>query len=350
MKEMSDRGSIYDDVFHTLLNDCSELIIPVINEVFGERYSGKEQIEFTPNEHYMNTQGGHTEKRITDASFQILGSPGKKYHWECQSTKDDSMLVRFFEYDTQIALDQGKIKDYVLTVEFPHSAVLFLRCDENTPDQMKIEMKTPGGDVSYDIPVMKSQNYSLDEIFEKKLLFLIPFHIFSHESQFKVYNTDEESMYELLQEYLYISEQLDVMAEVGEISEYARCTMLDLSNRVIEQIAKNYDNVREGVKKVMAGHILEYEAKTILNQGIAQGIAQGIDLGKKEEALNNARNFFLDGVKFETVRKNIQSLTEEELTEVYAEVQGMRIQLRGKQEKSVEQKMQKQPMKKDPKL
>ena len=29
----------YDDVFRTLLNDCSSLIIPVINEVFGEHYS-----------------------------------------------------------------------------------------------------------------------------------------------------------------------------------------------------------------------------------------------------------------------------------------------------------------------
>ncbi len=26
----------YDDVFRTLLNDCSSLIIPVINEVFSE--------------------------------------------------------------------------------------------------------------------------------------------------------------------------------------------------------------------------------------------------------------------------------------------------------------------------
>lgn len=30
----------YDDVFRTLLNDCSFLIIPVINEVFGEHYVG----------------------------------------------------------------------------------------------------------------------------------------------------------------------------------------------------------------------------------------------------------------------------------------------------------------------
>ena len=71
------------------------------------------------------------------------------YHWECQSSADSSMLVRFFEYDTQIALDEGEIKKDVLTVTLPNSAVLFLRCDDATPDRMKIEIITPGGTVSF---------------------------------------------------------------------------------------------------------------------------------------------------------------------------------------------------------
>ena len=31
-------GTPYDDVFRTLLMDCSELFLPVLNESFGERY------------------------------------------------------------------------------------------------------------------------------------------------------------------------------------------------------------------------------------------------------------------------------------------------------------------------
>ena len=38
----------YDDVFRTLLNDCSSLIIPMINEIFGENYTGNERIIFSP--------------------------------------------------------------------------------------------------------------------------------------------------------------------------------------------------------------------------------------------------------------------------------------------------------------
>ena len=109
----------YDDVFRTLLNDCSPLILPVINEVFGESYSGDEKIIFSPNEHFLNQQGGYEEERITDTSFQILGKETKKYHLECQSTADNSMLVRFYEYDTQIALDEGDLKENILTVTLP---------------------------------------------------------------------------------------------------------------------------------------------------------------------------------------------------------------------------------------
>ena len=76
----------YDDVFRTLLNDCSSLIIPVINEVFEETYSGKETIIFSPNEHFMNQQGGNEDERITDSSFKIVGKEIKKYHLESYIT------------------------------------------------------------------------------------------------------------------------------------------------------------------------------------------------------------------------------------------------------------------------
>lgn len=40
----------YDDVFRTLLNDCPGLILPVVNEVFHENYTGNEKIVFSQNE------------------------------------------------------------------------------------------------------------------------------------------------------------------------------------------------------------------------------------------------------------------------------------------------------------
>ncbi len=60
------------------------------------------------------------------------------------------MLVRIFEYDTQIALDDGRITDNVLHVSCPNSAILYLRSDKTLPDTMEICIETPTGEVSYD--------------------------------------------------------------------------------------------------------------------------------------------------------------------------------------------------------
>ena len=201
IKEYKTIGTPYDDVFRTLLNDCSQLIIPVINEIFKTRFTGNEKVVFLPNEHFINRQDGKEEKRITDSSFKIVGNEEKRFLCECQSTADSSMLVRIFEYAAQIALDQGEITGNTLKVEIPRSAVLFLRSRGSTPDKMKIEMLTPGGMVCFDIPVMKVQKYGIDDIFEKGLLFLIPFYIFSHESRLEEYNKDEEKLVRLKREY-----------------------------------------------------------------------------------------------------------------------------------------------------
>ena len=280
----------YDDVFRTLLNDCSSLIIPVINEVFSEHYTGKEEIIFSPNEHFLNQQDGNEDERITDTCFKIQGKEIKKYHLECQSSADNSMLVRFFEYDTQIALDDGEIKGNILTVTFPHSAVLFLRCNESTPDRLRTRVITPAGKIEYEIQVMKSQKYTLKEIFEKNLLFLIPFYIFTHEKQFENYEKDNIKLKALLEEYEQIKNKLEELQEQGIISTYTRCTVMDMSNKVLEKIARKYEAVREGVKTVMGGKILEYEAKTIKREGEKEGIKKGI---KKGEGRINQLNLYL---------------------------------------------------------
>ena len=97
----------------------------------------------------------------------------------CESSLPDGKItVRLFGYDAQIALDEGDITEETLTVTFPNTAVLYLRTYKKTPDKMKYVIATSGGTVQYDVPIMKVQAYSLDDIFEKRLLMLIPFYIF----------------------------------------------------------------------------------------------------------------------------------------------------------------------------
>ncbi|MBQ6057713.1 MAG: hypothetical protein IJL34_08585, partial [Treponema sp.] len=290
----------YDDAFRTLLNDCSELIIPVVNEVFGEHYTGKEKIIFGINEHFLSQEADNVKKIITDTSFVIIASDGvqKRYHIECQSTADNSMLVRIFEYDAQIALDSGNIDDNVLTVTFPNSAVILLRHSGKTPNEMRIRMITPGGMTEYLVPVVKVQEYNLEEIFSKRLLFFIPFYIFNHEKYFPEYDSNEVKLQKLCEEYSNIRLKLDDLQKAGEVSEFTKSAVCTMTNHVLALIAQNYHRVQKGVKDVMRGKILDYEAKTIRNKGRAEGIAE-----MKAQIEERAKDMLRDKMSLPLVEK-----------------------------------------------
>ena len=275
-------GNIYDGAFRTILNDCRKLIIPVINEIFSEHYTGEEEIRFFPNEHFLDQQDAADKERITDTNFQIIGRIVKKYHLECESSLPDGKItIRLFEYDAQIALDEGEVTEETLTVTFPNTAVMYLRAYKKTPDKMKYVIIAPGGTVQYDVPIMKVQSYSLDEIFEKRLLMLIPFYIFSHEKSFSEYNNNEQKLEELKAEYRIILERLDDLEKQGIIGAFDKRTIIELSSDVIREIARKYENVQKGIGAMMRGPLIQTEARTILNRGISQGISET----KKETAL-----------------------------------------------------------------
>ena len=42
---MSNYGTPYDDSFRTLLTDCKRLIVPLVNEMFGENWQETENVE-----------------------------------------------------------------------------------------------------------------------------------------------------------------------------------------------------------------------------------------------------------------------------------------------------------------
>ncbi len=278
-------GDIYDGAFRTILNDCRKLIIPVINEIFGEDYTGYEQIEFLPNEHFIDQQDEADTKRITDTNFWIAGKTTKKYHLECESSYPDGRItIRLFEYDAQIALDEGDVTEETLTVTFPNTAVLYLRVRKKTPDKMRYVIVTPGGTVQYGIPIMKVQAYSLDDIFEKRLLLLIPFYIFSHEGNFPEYDDNAQKLEKLKAEYQDILERLDELEREGAIGAFDKRTIIELSSDVIKEITRKYKNVQKGVGDIMGGALIETTARKIRDEAAREARKEAT----KEAAIKTA--------------------------------------------------------------
>lgn len=309
----------YDDVFRTMLNDCTRFVLPLLNEVFGEHYDGSEKIIMANDYHFKNMQDGREEKIITDSSFKVVnGDSVKKYHLECQSTIDNSMSLRFFEYDAQIALDEAvfereNVYSNVLILTFPHSAVLFLRSNDNVSDVMNLKLVTPGGNISYGIPVIKMQRYSLADIWEKDMYLLIPFYIFTHEANFKIYNNDKELLQNLLDEFIEICDKLNKLAIEQKITEFEKRTIIELSKKVIDNIATKYDNIREGVDRIMGGTVIETEAKRILNSGKILGVIEILkDMNMTEEQITEhiVKKF---GLSEEDAKKKIKEVSDDQV-------------------------------------
>jgi len=85
-------SKIYDDIFRTLCEKNTKLLIPVINEVFSTNYKITEETELLSGEHHILSGKKQTgiEEIITDLLIRLAG---KIYHIECQSNPDGTIII-----------------------------------------------------------------------------------------------------------------------------------------------------------------------------------------------------------------------------------------------------------------
>ena len=197
-------GTIFDDVFRTIAQKMPYLLIPLINEVFQTNYPEDIHFQQLRNEHYEKFG-----KIITDSILQI---EDHTYHLECQSSLDGRMVIRMFEYDFSIALELAQKNNETFEIEFPQSCVLYIRNhrERSLPDYHEAIVKfADGQQIVYRVPILRAQNYTVDSIFEKKLLILLPYHILRYESFLKNSGSNTKKLEQLLADYQKISAKLE---------------------------------------------------------------------------------------------------------------------------------------------
>lgn len=276
-------NTIFDDVFRTMLEKMTQLVIPLINEVFHTSYREDEEIVQLRNEQQLEDR-----EIITDARLRIRD---KVYHIECQSTDDVTMAIRMVEYDFEIALESGWRIGRKYHIEFPRSCVVYLRHGKNTPDFLEVEMVLPDGKVcEYRIPVLKMGNYTKDSIFKKKLLILLPFYVMKYEKTAGMIEKDPEMLQGLLKDYEDIRKRLEKELLLPERAEL----YMDLNKliiRIADHIFRNEENVRKGVDEVMGGKVLQLESERLREEGEMRGKAEGEAIG--EERLRRLINHLI---------------------------------------------------------
>ncbi|MBQ9387043.1 MAG: hypothetical protein IJU01_00090, partial [Lachnospiraceae bacterium] len=281
--ESAKTSTPYDDAWRTLTVSTSRLLIPMVNEVFGEHFSEHATVTLAHNEHLFSALDGKTEKRITDTNFSLDevfggsslgdgfdiadGSTRKRYLFECESKPvTGRILVRIVEYAIKAGLEEGTTANRdTIVISIPQAAILSLRSTANTPDALNIVIKTEKGETSSAVRVMKLSDYTASSVMEKKLYLLIPFLLFNYEKQFQQIQEDEEQYKALLREYAEVFRRLDALIPAGGedaslIDVYTSRALRAMTHTVVNGLARKYPRIKEGVNSVVGGNIILFDA------------------------------------------------------------------------------------------
>ena len=261
-EENAVHSTVFDDVFRTIAQKMPQLLIPLINEVFHTNYSEDTDFEQLRNEHYEKYG-----KIITDSIIRI--GP-HLYHIECQSKRDADMVIRMFEYDISIALEHTSKAEDIWEIEFPQSCVLYVRNHRHLPEYHTAIVKfADGQQVTYQVPIIHAQKYTVNALFEKQLLILLPYHILRYEYFLKSNKTNEKKVEQLLEDYRKINQLLMETAEKEKKSGLYQ-NMICVIQEIADYIIPKDSEVRKGIGDIMGGNIL-----TLPSDYIEEGRKEG---------------------------------------------------------------------------
>lgn len=272
---LSTEAQLWDEALKKEVFVMPEQVFPLIEELYGKHYDRGTPIEPLATE--FSVERADTRK-ITSirADITLLIDKIDIYHFECHLEHDGTMVLRMFEYGAHVALTYPtKIPTndsdaFTYSLTFPHSAVLYLQDNQNTPDflQCKIHFQD-GGEYTYRVPTLKIQSYSLAEIEKRHLTLLTPFlplrfrkNMAKDKTTGKVsFHLTKEELTSFYQELILI---LDREVAAGQLTEQNRSTILSLLRKSMFRVFyQDEDLIKEVVK--MTEPILELEIEKYMH-------------------------------------------------------------------------------------
>lgn len=273
-------STVFDSVFKTLLHRRPSLMIPFINEAFGRSYPADSEIVRFSDEH-ESLRG----TVIDDSVFRLHN---KIYHVECQSTADANMVIRMVEYDFAIALEQALANGAPYEMEFPSSCVLFLRHTSHTPDVLTIKVNLPSGEsFAYETKVVKAQSFTSDELFQKRLLILLPYYLMRYERELGRIASSNALTESLIAECVDLRARL-AQAVAAENDRLLYEELIELIIRVSDHLLDAHKALQGKVRAAMGGEVLELLhqraerlEREAMEQGLKLGREQGLEQGRE---------------------------------------------------------------------
>lgn len=259
-ENLSTEAQLWDEIMKKETFLMPEQLFPLIKEVHKKTYPRGTEIYPLATEFSVERL---RTKEIASIRADITVIVAKKdiYHFECQMNNDGTMVLRMFEYDVHLALSYIQENESGMELKFPYSAVLYLQDNGNIPKKLTCRVRFQDGEIyEYKVPVVKVQDYTLEEIKEKHLCVLIPFLPLRFRKTLKKLQKQAESEIkeELTSFYQQIIVLLEEEVEAGYLSNTNRNTIISLlSKSMIRVFYRNEELLKEVV--AMTEPILELE-------------------------------------------------------------------------------------------
>lgn len=269
-------STIFDDVLRTIQERRPKLLLPLVNEVFQTSYAPDTKVMRLPEEYKKILS-----KVVADSCNEI---EGLVYHFECQSKKDGSMILRMVEYDFMIALSDSRKRKDKQELHFPRSCIIYLRATKSMLAEEELRIVFADGQkITYKVPVLKLKDYSIDEIFEKNLLILLPYYIINYEKELSTIAKDGAKTQKVIEEYRSIVRRLEEVTKDDETGVFH--DIMKMMQSVMRHLLRKEPELKERMGDVMGGKVLPLPSDELREQR-ALGVQEGISQGKRNIVFN----------------------------------------------------------------
>ena len=280
----------YDAAFWTALVQLREYAVPLINALFDEHYTEAAKVRIKNNRHSKKGTSGEIQELESDGYMEIEEKEhAQDYHMECEAWFKHGYVLKVERYGSSIASENAVLEGDVVNVYHPKSAVIFLHADKNIPERYLVRHWHPDRNsyLEYEVRTIQMADLTLQEIFQKKLLVLLPMYAFLYkEEELREINEDRDKLRELEDSYEWINRRLIELVDKGELEMWQHHMILELMARVFAKAAIKYSAIQKGVRKIMGRYIIRTWTDELMDigrqEGRAEGRAAGIEEGKEE--------------------------------------------------------------------
>lgn len=233
---------IFDKVFKKILTLSSKAVINLINGLFDTDYP----LDSTITYNWTEFVGENLRRILADTIITINGK--NSYHLEAQMEKDNSIVFRVFEYGFGHASRNRMEQDGRYVLQFPRPIVIYLYYEGWVPDEYILDLEFDEGKEVYEykVPVLKLPEISGQELSDRKMVILIPFHILK--LRYALKRGSFESVEELQTHILNdIIGHIDVNVQLGNITREDALRLKGNLQKLCDYLSKHHKEL-EGMR------------------------------------------------------------------------------------------------------